>query len=81
MKVLLIFPPLWEPYRPYLSLPSLSAYLRSKGVDAVQKDFNIEAYNLLLSKGNLESVWEFLDKRFKSLNLKDKLRPGIEQKY
>jgi anaerobic magnesium-protoporphyrin IX monomethyl ester cyclase len=81
MKVLLIFPPLWIPYRPYLSVPSLCAYLKSKGIDVVQKDFNAEAYDLLLSEGYLKSLKGRLEEKFKDIDSKDRLTPGIEQEY
>ena len=81
MKVLLIFPPQWIPFKPYLSLPSLSAYLKSNGVTVVQKDFNIEAYDILLSEGYLKSLKERLQNQFDNLDSKDRLMPGIEQEY
>jgi anaerobic magnesium-protoporphyrin IX monomethyl ester cyclase len=81
VKVLLIFPPLWIPYRPYLSLPSLCAYLKSKGIDVVQKDFNVEAYDLLLSEGYLKGLKEKLEDRFDKIDSKDRLMPGLEQEY
>ncbi len=79
MKVLLIFPPFWTPYRPYLSLPSLTAYLKSNGIDVIQKDFNIEAYDLLMSKTYLSELALKLQKQFDILNSKDELNPGMEQ--
>ena len=42
MKVLLVFPPDWFPSEPYLSLPTLTAFLRSAGHEVVQKDVNLE---------------------------------------
>ena len=81
MKVLLIFPPLWIPYRPYLSLPSLYAYLKSNGIEVVQKDFNVEAYDLLLSEDYLKGLKERLEEKFKDIDSKDRLMPGIEQGY
>jgi hypothetical protein len=81
MKVLLIFPPFWVPYRPYLSLPSLTAYLKNSGIDVVQKDFNIEAYDIMMSKGYLLETGEKLQKQFDILDSKDKLSGGIEQQY
>ena len=81
MKVLLIFPPQWIPYRPYLSLPSLAACLKSNGVTVVQKDFNIEAYNLLLSEHYLKGLRERLQNQFDTIDSKDRLMPGIEQIY
>jgi anaerobic magnesium-protoporphyrin IX monomethyl ester cyclase len=81
MKVLLIFPPLWIPHRPYLSLPSLCAYLKSNGVNVIQKDFNVEAYNLLLSDDYLKGLLERLQNQFDALDSKDRLTPGIEQRH
>jgi len=81
MKVLLIFPPQWIPYGPYLSLPSLCAYLKSNGINVVQKDFNIEAYDLLLSERYLKGLKERLQNRFYALDSKDRLMPGEEQEY
>ncbi|MFA5628642.1 MAG: PqqD family peptide modification chaperone [Dehalococcoidales bacterium] len=81
MKVLLIFPPVWAPYRPYLGLPSLTAYLKEHGVDVIQKDLNIEITNMLLSQKHLESVGKKLNGRFNLINSKNMLSAGIEQKY
>jgi radical SAM superfamily enzyme YgiQ (UPF0313 family) len=64
-----------------LSLPSLSAYLTGHGIDVVQKDFNIEAYNLLLSEHNLKLVAGRLKKKFEGLDSKSQLKPGMEQRY
>lgn len=41
-KILLIFPPVWTPETPYLSTPTLTAWLRKKGWDVSQMDLNIE---------------------------------------
>jgi radical SAM superfamily enzyme YgiQ (UPF0313 family) len=81
MKVLLVFPPQWTPFRPYLSLPSLAAYLRQQGITVVQKDFNLEAYDLMLSEGYLRRIGERLKSQFAAQELKDNLAPGIEQKF
>ena len=81
MKVLLVFPPQWTPFRPYLSLPSLTAYLQEKGVTVVQKDFNLEAYDIMLTRPYLTKISEQLNKQFAALELKDQLTPGIEQKF
>jgi radical SAM superfamily enzyme YgiQ (UPF0313 family) len=54
MKVLLVFPPQGHFTQPYLSLPSLTAYLRQHGVgEVVQMDVNIEAYEHFLSRDRL----------------------------
>ncbi|HLG31284.1 MAG TPA: B12-binding domain-containing radical SAM protein, partial [Candidatus Brocadiales bacterium] len=48
MKVVLTFPPNWIPSQPYLSIPSLTAYLRRTGIDVIQRDLNIETLEILL---------------------------------
>ena len=79
MKILLIFPPQWVPYGPFLSLPSLAAYLEANGFQVTQKDFNIESYDLLLSKHYLENISDTLDAQFSRLDGKKQLN-FIEQK-
>ncbi|HEX6883729.1 MAG TPA: radical SAM protein [Planctomycetota bacterium] len=55
MKVALVFPPQGHFTQPYLSLPSLTAYLRANGVEDVwQLDENIAAYDHFLSRERLE---------------------------
>jgi radical SAM superfamily enzyme YgiQ (UPF0313 family) len=46
---MLLFPPEWVPTAPYLALPSLTAVLRQSGHEVVQKDVNIEMYDLFFS--------------------------------
>ncbi|MDN3513307.1 MAG: B12-binding domain-containing radical SAM protein [Candidatus Brocadia sp.] len=64
MKVLLIFPPSWHPSQPYLSLPSLTAFLRQNGVrEVVQRDINIELLDALLTEKYCgESYQRIVDK-------------------
>src|SRR5881628_2421045 len=56
MKVMLIFPPDWYPSEPYLSLPTLTAVLRSAGHQVVQKDVNLEMYDWYFSEDFLRHV-------------------------
>jgi hypothetical protein len=51
--VVLILPPQWSPLQPYLSLPALTAYLRTHGVTVSQHDLSIEFYETLLSREQL----------------------------
>jgi len=53
VKAMLLFPPHWEPMMPHLALPSLTAYLRSHGVEVIQRDINIEVFDRVLSRGHL----------------------------
>lgn len=59
MKVALLFPPQGHFTQPYLSLPSLAAYLRQHGVGEVhQIDASIEAYDHFLSRDRLRRSLE-----------------------
>ncbi len=50
MKVLLLFPPQFNPTQPYLSIPSLTARLRQEGVQVAVRDLNAEFYQWALSR-------------------------------
>ena len=49
MRTLLIFPPQWNPFHIYGSLPSLQSYLKQRGEAPYLCDANINFYNFLLS--------------------------------
>jgi anaerobic magnesium-protoporphyrin IX monomethyl ester cyclase len=53
---MLFFPPHWEPMMPHLALPSLTAYLRSRGVEVIQRDLNAEVFDQVLSSRHLRMV-------------------------
>ena len=78
---MLIFPPQWIPYRPYLSLPSLAAYLKETGIEVVQRDLNAETYDVLLSEKYLMALQDRLEKNFSIKESKSQLTSVIEQKY
>ena len=63
MRIELIFPPFWSCSAPYLSIPSLAAYLYERGYNVVQKDFNLECYDTLLSKNFLFGCAEKISQR------------------
>ncbi|MCL1994901.1 MAG: PqqD family peptide modification chaperone [Defluviitaleaceae bacterium] len=54
MKLKLVFPPFWIWNSPYLSVPSLVAYLKQEGLEVEQMDLNLKCFDRMLSK-------EFLD--------------------
>ncbi len=56
MKILLLFPPDWLPSEPYLSLPALTSVLRPAGHEVVQKDINVEMYDMFFSRPFLQQV-------------------------
>src|SRR5436309_4615611 len=49
LKTMLLFPPEWVPTAPYLALPSLTAVLRAESHEVIQRDINIEMYDLFFS--------------------------------
>jgi anaerobic magnesium-protoporphyrin IX monomethyl ester cyclase len=70
MKTALIFPPTCDPTAPYIAIPSLTAWLRSHGVDVVPIDANLECTEHLLQRHNLEIIAERLTKRLSRLERK-----------
>ncbi len=65
MKISLLFPPTWHPSQPYLSLPSLTGFLKQGGVNEVcQRDLGIEILDAVLSRSfALELYSRLQDKR------------------
>jgi anaerobic magnesium-protoporphyrin IX monomethyl ester cyclase len=55
-KIMLVFPPDWYPSEPYLSLPTLTAFLRAAGHEVVQKDVNLEMYDWFFSGDFLRRI-------------------------
>lgn len=78
MKVLLLFPPHWEPMMPHLALPSLTAYLRSNGVEVIQRDLNAETFDRLLSQQHLQAVLRQLRQQARRLD-HPHLSPALRQ--
>ena len=69
MKVLLLFPPSWHPSQPYLSLPSLTAFLRQNGIpDVRQRDLNIELLDILLTKKECSEFYQRIIDKIKSMD-------------
>ncbi|MBT3878253.1 MAG: radical SAM protein [Candidatus Scalindua sp.] len=66
-KVMLIFPPDWYPSKPYLSLPTLTAFLRRAGHRVVQKDVNLEMYDWFFSENCLHFILEKIPKQLERL--------------
>ncbi|MFP4498778.1 MAG: B12-binding domain-containing radical SAM protein, partial [Vulcanimicrobiota bacterium] len=54
MKVVLAFPPQAVPFLPHQAPAQLVAVLKSRGISAMQKDYNLEAYEYFLSSGRLK---------------------------
>jgi len=54
MKIFLLFPPYWTPAMPHLALPALSSFLRSHGLEVIQRDLNLEVFERVLTRAYLE---------------------------
>jgi len=64
---MLIFPPDWYPSKPYLSLPTLTAFLREAGHRVLQKDVNLEMYDWFFSENCLHLILEKIPKQLERL--------------
>ncbi|MFH0783316.1 MAG: radical SAM protein [Pseudomonadota bacterium] len=67
MKTLLLFPPHWRPTQPYLSLPTLASFLRSKGKEVAIMDINALFFEHVLSKSHLKDCLTSLKQRINRL--------------
>ncbi len=77
----LLFPPQWIPTQPYLSLPSLSAFLKANHCNVEQNDINVSFYDSLLSKQGLKSLYERAYSKFQYIDSKKELSPEFQKKY
>jgi hypothetical protein len=73
MRVALVYPPSCDPTAPYLSVPTLAAWLRAHGVDVLSIDANVEAWESLLSRPHLEELAERIENRLAELDAKPSL--------
>jgi anaerobic magnesium-protoporphyrin IX monomethyl ester cyclase len=64
----LIFPPQWTPYQPFLSTPSLKAYLEGHGFSVHQSDWNVEFYHYFIGKARLGRARKRLEKYVTTLS-------------
>src|SRR5437899_5547605 len=71
LKTMLLFPPEWVPTAPYLALPSLTAVLRENGHEVIQKDINIEMYDLFFSDTFLIWVMARMSMQLSGLGAKE----------
>ncbi|GJL51738.1 B12-binding domain-containing radical SAM protein [Candidatus Nitrospira salsa] len=77
-KVMLVFPPDWFPSEPYLSLPTLTAFIRAAGHDVVQKDVNLEMYDWYFSEDFLRRVLKRVPQQLDRLKKLSRVRDLTE---
>jgi anaerobic magnesium-protoporphyrin IX monomethyl ester cyclase len=63
----LIFPPQWSPFQPFLSTPSLKAYLQRKGWTVHQSDWNVEFYEYFIDRSQLPQALDRLQRYIREL--------------
>jgi hypothetical protein len=73
VRVTLIYPPTCDPTAPYLSVPTLTAWLRSHGAEVTPIDANLEAWESLLEEDRLERVRAVIERRIAELEKKPSL--------
>ena len=66
-KLLLIFPPQWTPISPHFALPSLIGQLKYCGFNAEAMDLNIDFFNDILTKENIENSIKTTKQQFEYL--------------
>lgn len=73
MGVELIFPPIWPSDMPYLSLPTLAAFLRTRRpeVEVGVRDFNVGLWQHLRSEERLRGLWEWAARRVRAARTAD----------
>ena len=81
MLTKLIFPPQWIPTQPYLSLPSLTAFLKANKCKVEQIDINVSFYDHILSKKGLQVYYDKAQIKFQELESKNELSPELQKQY
>ena len=81
MLTKLIFPPQWIPTQPYLSLPSLTAFLKANKCEVEQIDVNVLFYDDLLSKDGLSDYLYRARLKFEEFESKQELSPQLQKQY
>jgi anaerobic magnesium-protoporphyrin IX monomethyl ester cyclase len=77
--VALAYPPMANPYAPYLSVPELAANLRAAGHQVTSLDLNVEAHDYLLTRKELERAFQPLVQRFMELERQHSMLTVQEQ--
>jgi radical SAM superfamily enzyme YgiQ (UPF0313 family) len=81
MLTKLIFPPQWIPTQPYLSLPSLAAFLKANKCEVEQIDINVSFYDHVLSKKGLQVYYDRAQIKFQELESGKELSPELQKQY
>ncbi|MDB4994126.1 MAG: yliB [Myxococcaceae bacterium] len=80
-EVALVYPPTCDPTAPYLAVPMITGFLRSKGVGVLPIDANVEAFDALLEPGSLAALRDRLEARLATLDAKATLTHPEQLEY
>lgn len=81
MRVSLYFPPHWTPTMPHLALPSLTAYLRQRGIPVTQHDLNVTFFDAVLSRSTLATALTAAQRRHRTLASSRRRDPLAEAEF
>ncbi len=82
MRTVLVFPPEWRLIKqPYLSLPTLTAYLREQGCWVRQRDLNFGFHEYASSLQGLAPLHAWATERFCELDRSRQLNPNEQWQY
>ncbi len=80
--IYLVFPTSWHPSQPYLSLPSLKAFLAQHGIhDVVQRDLAIELLDHLCTWERTKPLYERIVRELADLGSRPRLSQMEREKY
>lgn len=80
-QLLMVFPPGWTPFAPYLALPQLKGYLNHYNLDADIVDENIIFFDSILDENYLFDKCQVLKEKLYALDCKDILSDEEKKLY
>jgi len=81
MLTKLLFPPQWIPTQPYLSLPTLTAFLKQNDIEVEQMDANLSFFDYVLSKDGMQTFHNKAKIKFQQLESENELSPPLQKQY
>ena len=69
--MILIFPPGWAPFSPFLALPQLKGFLNSEGLDVEIKDENINFFDNFISSKFYKEQIPLIERKWNELDNKE----------
>lgn len=71
IRPLLVFPPGWTPFAPYLALPALKGYLESRDIPTEIADYNVEFFDYIFTPEFLSAALQKAEAIFSDLDARD----------